>query len=248
MPGVVSMFPNNRMRLHTTHSWDFMGLLGEETMEIPGYSTKNQVNVVIGFIDTGKCESGEGFNASTCNRKIIGARFYLSGYEAEEDPIKTMSFRSLRDNSGHGSHKASIAAGCFVTNMNYKGLAVGGARGAMPYQWGRSMLLAMELWWFPQLEMRETGVLQHTCKAMARIFSAKTVLGSQPAPQIAAFSSKGPNALTPEILKPDVAAPGLNILAGWSPAIGKLQSNIQSPSAIKSAIMTTMLNLRIDSV
>ncbi|XP_028110697.1 cucumisin-like [Camellia sinensis] len=53
MPGVVSVFPNNRRRLHTTHSWDFMGLLGEETMEIPGYSTKNQVNVVIGFIDIG---------------------------------------------------------------------------------------------------------------------------------------------------------------------------------------------------
>ncbi|KAL7225045.1 hypothetical protein ACSBR1_020348 [Camellia fascicularis] len=52
MLGVVSVFPNNRRRLHTTHSWDFMGLLGEETMEIPGYSTKNQVNVVIGFIDT----------------------------------------------------------------------------------------------------------------------------------------------------------------------------------------------------
>ncbi|KAF5947371.1 hypothetical protein HYC85_013328 [Camellia sinensis] len=53
MPGVVSVFPNNRRRLHMTHSWDFMGLLGEATMEIPGYSTKNQVNVVIGFIDTG---------------------------------------------------------------------------------------------------------------------------------------------------------------------------------------------------
>ena len=38
-------------------------------------------------------------------------------------------------------------------------------------------------------------------KAMSRIFSAKTVLGSQPAPRVAAFSSKGPNALTPEILK-----------------------------------------------
>ncbi|KAI7998854.1 hypothetical protein LOK49_LG10G01596 [Camellia lanceoleosa] len=40
MPGVVSVFPNNCRRLYTTHSWDFMGLLGEETMEIPGYSTK----------------------------------------------------------------------------------------------------------------------------------------------------------------------------------------------------------------
>lgn len=35
----------------------------------------------------------------------------------------------------------------------------------------------------------------------SRIFPAKTVLGSQPAPRVTAFSSKGPNALTPEILK-----------------------------------------------
>lgn len=54
MPGVVSVFPNTRRILHTTHSWDFMGLVSEETMEIPGYSTKNQVNVIIGFIDTGE--------------------------------------------------------------------------------------------------------------------------------------------------------------------------------------------------
>lgn len=54
MRGVVSVFPNLKRKLHTTHSWDFMGLVGEETMEIPGYSTKNQVNVIIGFIDTGE--------------------------------------------------------------------------------------------------------------------------------------------------------------------------------------------------
>lgn len=53
MPEVVSVFPNTRRNLHTTHSWDFMGLVGEETMEIPGYSTKNQVDVIIGLIDTG---------------------------------------------------------------------------------------------------------------------------------------------------------------------------------------------------
>lgn len=38
-------------------------------------------------------------------------------------------------------------------------------------------------------------------KSMSRIFPAKTVLASKPAPRVAAFSSKGPNALTPEILK-----------------------------------------------
>lgn len=36
---------------------------------------------------------------------------------------------------------------------------------------------------------------------MSKISRAKTVLRSQPAPRIASFSSKGPNALTPEILK-----------------------------------------------
>lgn len=54
MPGVVSVFPNMKRRLHTTHSWDFMGLMGEETMEIPEFSTKNQVNIIVGFIDTGR--------------------------------------------------------------------------------------------------------------------------------------------------------------------------------------------------
>lgn len=44
--------------------------------------------------------------------------------------------------------------------------------------------------------------ISHTSKAISKIFPAKTVLGSEPAPRVAAFSSKGPNALNPEILKP----------------------------------------------
>lgn len=56
----------------------------------------------------------------------------MSGYEAEEDSGSTVSFRSPRDSSGHGSHTTSIAAGRYVTNMNYKGLAAGGARGGAP--------------------------------------------------------------------------------------------------------------------
>lgn len=44
-----------------------------------------------------------------------------------------------------------------------------------------------------------------------------TVIGpSPPSPKVAAFSSRGPNHLTPEILKPDVIAPGVNILAAWT--------------------------------
>nr|XP_007141831.1 hypothetical protein PHAVU_008G229300g [Phaseolus vulgaris]ESW13825.1 hypothetical protein PHAVU_008G229300g [Phaseolus vulgaris] len=36
------------------------------------------------------------------------------------------------------------------------------------------------------------------------------------APYIAPFSSRGPNTITPNILKPDIAAPGVDILAAWS--------------------------------
>ncbi|XP_059457509.1 cucumisin-like [Corylus avellana] len=37
------------------------------------------------------------------------------------------------------------------------------------------------------------------------------------APYIASFSSRGPNAITPNILQPDLAAPGVHILAAWPP-------------------------------
>lgn len=57
-------------------------------------------------------------------------------------------------------------------------------------------------------------------KATATIISGGTKLGIQPSPVVAAFSSRGPNTLTPHILKPDIIAPGVNILAGWTGAAG----------------------------
>ncbi|KAI3914354.1 hypothetical protein MKW98_014961 [Papaver atlanticum] len=48
-----------------------------------------------------------------------------------------------------------------------------------------------------------------------------TSIGYSPSsPKIAAFSSRGPNPITPEILKPDIIAPGVNILAAWTGAVG----------------------------
>ncbi|KAG6412570.1 hypothetical protein SASPL_125252 [Salvia splendens] len=42
-----------------------------------------------------------------------------------------------------------------------------------------------------------------------------TKLGVKPAPVVASFSARGPNIDSPYILKPDVIAPGVNILAAW---------------------------------
>uniref|UniRef100_A0A2N9EVE5 Inhibitor I9 domain-containing protein n=1 Tax=Fagus sylvatica TaxID=28930 RepID=A0A2N9EVE5_FAGSY len=51
-------------------------------------------------------------------------------------------------------------------------------------------------------------------KSMNFVF---TRFGKESAPQVAYFSSKGPNPITPGILKPDIIAPGVNILAAYIP-------------------------------
>ncbi|KAJ4958353.1 hypothetical protein NE237_025464 [Protea cynaroides] len=68
-----------------------------------------------------------------------------------------------------------------------------------------------------------------------------TVLNVRPSPVVAAFSSRGPNVVTPQILKPDLIGPGVNILAAWSEAVGptglakdtrKTQFNIMSGTSM----------------
>lgn len=69
------------------------------------------------------------------NRKIIGARFYSQGYEAEIGPLESSNtnfFRSPRDSEGHGTHTASTIAGSVVTNASLFGMAGGTARGGAP--------------------------------------------------------------------------------------------------------------------
>ncbi|XP_066396586.1 subtilisin-like protease [Miscanthus floridulus] len=101
--------------------------------------------------------------------------------------------------------------------------------------------------------------------ASAVRFSYRTVLGVRPSPTVASFSSRGPSTVSPGVLKPDVLAPGLNILAAYPPktpqgtgpfdvmsgtsmstphvcGVAALIKSVHpnwSPAAIKSAMMTT---------
>nr|GMC54885.1 CO(2)-response secreted protease [Ipomoea batatas] len=106
--------------------------------------SSSEVDTIIGILDTGiwpeslsfndngmgpiparwkgKCEEGDDFNSSNCNRKLIGARYYPDSLDVP----------SARDNMGHGTHVASTAAGSLVDDASYYGQAGGTARGGSP--------------------------------------------------------------------------------------------------------------------
>ncbi|TYH56225.1 hypothetical protein ES332_D08G002600v1 [Gossypium tomentosum] len=129
--GVVSVFPSKVYHLHTTRSWDFLGL--NQTVK----RNATESDVIVGVFDTGiwpesdsfsdegfgpppqkwkgACKGGQNF---TCNNKLIGARVYITD--------------SARDKEGHGSHTASTAAGNNVVNASFYGFAEGTARGGVP--------------------------------------------------------------------------------------------------------------------
>ncbi|OAY82290.1 Subtilisin-like protease SBT3.3 [Ananas comosus] len=375
MEGVISVFRSKVLQLHTTRSWDFMGL-ALDTGEATPLQLKYGDDVVVGIFDTGiwpesasfrndsglgsvparwrgACVKGERFDpAAACNRKLVGARYYVAGFEREFGPLNATGsgeHRSARDRVGHGTHTASTAAGSVARGAGYLGGLGGGvARGGAP----RARVAAYKVCWFVQLQGRCTeadimaafddalrdgvGVISlslgssppltplfatstdvgafhaaqmgvavvfsagndgpdaalvenvspwATCVAAgtidrafptpitlgntvsfvvsstvaalavlaangsAMIFSetitkltiqddflptvhvdlhqgtqildyiqsAGTSIGSSPAPSVAYFSSRGPSSISPNILKPDIAAPGVNILAAWPP-------------------------------
>ncbi|XP_024018570.1 subtilisin-like protease SBT3.5 [Morus notabilis] len=82
----------------------------------------------------GICGKGQQFNSTNCNKKIIGARWFVKGFLESHQLNKSgvKDYLSARDIDGHGTHTASTAAGNFVKNANYKGLAAGVARGGAP--------------------------------------------------------------------------------------------------------------------
>ncbi|KAL2336358.1 hypothetical protein Fmac_010804 [Flemingia macrophylla] len=151
---VVTMIPERVRKPDTTRSPQFLGLTTADPTGLL-HETDFGSDLVIGVIDTGiwperqsfndrdlgpvpakwkgQCVAGEDFPATSCNRKIIGARYFSAGYEATNGKMnETAEYRSPRDSDGHGTHTASIAAGRYVSPASTLGYAKGVAAGMAP--------------------------------------------------------------------------------------------------------------------
>jgi subtilisin family serine protease len=71
-------------------------------------STTVEFGQIDGF--NGTCQEGDGFPATACNNKIVGARYYIDGFLARHE-LDPNEFVSPKDADGHGTHIATIAAG-----------------------------------------------------------------------------------------------------------------------------------------
>ncbi|KAF3321455.1 Subtilisin-like protease SBT5.3 [Carex littledalei] len=68
----------------------------------------------------------------TCNKKLIGARYFNKGYQAYVGAPLNISFQTPRDTDGHGTHTLSTAGGTFVASASFFGHGNGTAKGGSP--------------------------------------------------------------------------------------------------------------------
>ncbi|KAK3204372.1 hypothetical protein Dsin_018418 [Dipteronia sinensis] len=78
--------------------------------------------------------------------------------------------------------------------------------------------------------------MNSTKNPQAEILKSEAIKDSA-TPVVTGFSSRGPNAIIPEILKPDISAPGVNIFDAYSP-IAPISSDTLDKRSVKCTIMS----------
>ncbi|KAL0727383.1 hypothetical protein Bca4012_023476 [Brassica carinata] len=157
-PEVIILIENRKLVMQTTRTWDYLGLFSSPASS---KGLLNETNMgsgaIIGVIDSGirsesavyndngyepipkhwkgECVSADKFSPSECNKKIIGAKYYMDGLNADLKTSINSSVEHLspRDHNGHGTQVSSTVAGSFVSNVTFPGLPSGSTmRGGAP--------------------------------------------------------------------------------------------------------------------
>ncbi|KAM1540688.1 hypothetical protein ACFX10_005331 [Malus domestica] len=155
--GVKLVERDRGAKLMTTYTPEFLGLPQGAWTHDGGDDRSAGEGIVIGFVDSGinpthpsfandplhpftgnishflgSCETGPRFPASSCNGKIVSAKFFSAGAEAAATLNSTVDFLSPFDAVGHGSHVASTAAGNAGVPVVVNGYYYGEASGMAP--------------------------------------------------------------------------------------------------------------------
>jgi subtilisin family serine protease len=101
----------------------------------------------------GLCQTGEDFDETDCNNKLIGARYFVAGAR-NSGPLDEDEVLSARDVDGHGTHTATTAAGNRVTASIF-GARIGRIEGIAP----RARVAVYKACWL------RPGDLRATCNA-----------------------------------------------------------------------------------
>ncbi|GKU88305.1 hypothetical protein SLEP1_g2588 [Rubroshorea leprosula] len=128
MDAFIAAIPDRSMRLHTTHSYQFLGL---EQGRGLWHASNLESDVIISVMDTGiwpehPSFQDHGFGPAPARWKGTCE----SGYEASYGRVnETQNYKSPRAASGHGTHCASTTGGNLEQNASFYGLASGVAAG-----------------------------------------------------------------------------------------------------------------------
>ena len=161
-PAVVSVWKDEERHVYTNRTPTFLGLNAPGGLwEQLGGIGKAGEDMIIGMVDSGfwpenpafsdrdadgklvyqnpvhwpgKCHPGEAFNASHCNQKVIGARYYNAGFggDAAVKARYPNDFNSPRDGGSHGSHTGSTAGGNANVHAIVNGVDYGVISGMAP--------------------------------------------------------------------------------------------------------------------
>ncbi|KAK7363781.1 hypothetical protein VNO77_05938 [Canavalia gladiata] len=154
--GVRLVEKDRGAKMMTTYTPEFLSL-PKGIWKMEGGHQNAGDGIVIGFVDSGinplhpsfafdpthpftsnlsrfegACETGPMFPATSCNGKIVSARYFSAGAEASATLNASVDFLSPFDAEGHGSHVASVAAGNAGVPVVVNGFYYGRASGMAP--------------------------------------------------------------------------------------------------------------------